>query len=126
MTGGCDDRPEIRPEVIQAVYSALMDLDPSRLGSIAGLGVTPAERNQAEKLYLASMLAGMDQQERAVDAIVTLYGETRITGDTSWPELFDNLTPDRAVKLRGLYDALPDGARAEYDKRYGHPENLPQ
>ncbi len=38
-----------------------------------------------------------------------------------WADLFDSLAPERAVQLGTLYEALPDGARAEYDRRYGRP-----
>ncbi len=39
----------------------------------------------------------------------------------TWAQLFDDLTPDRAARLGELYDVLPDGARVEYDVRYGGP-----
>jgi hypothetical protein len=43
---------------------------------------------------------------------------------SSWEQLFDDLTPDRAARLGELYDVLPDGARTEYDRRYGRPEDI--
>ena len=42
----------------------------------------------------------------------------------SWEQLFDDLTPERAARLGSLYDALPEGARAEYDRRYGRPQDI--
>lgn len=49
-----------------------------------------------------------------------LIGDRKLTKPT-WANLFDGLTAERAVRLRDLYDALPDGARAESDRRYGYP-----
>lgn len=42
----------------------------------------------------------------------------------TWGQLFDDLTPERAARLGELYDALPDGARVEYDRRYGRPAEI--
>lgn len=63
------------------------------------------------------LLRGMDAMLKATE----LIGDRKLSEPT-WADLFDGLTPDRAEQLRDLYDALPDGARAEYDRRYGYPE----
>jgi hypothetical protein len=52
-----------------------------------------------------------------------LIGDRKL-GEVTWADLFNGLTPDRAEQLRDLYGALPDGARDEYDRRYGRPQNI--
>jgi hypothetical protein len=123
VTGG---EPEPRPEVVQAIFSALIDMDPGKLAPLqeAGIMITPAEREQAEGLYHASMLASMDQRERWLEAMQVLTSNRKLTGGTSWSDLFDSLGPEHASQLRGLYDAMPDGARAEYDRRHGRPKEI--
>jgi len=116
-----EDAAEIRPEVVQAVFSALTDIDLARLAPLEETGITPAERKQAEALFTASLEASLGHRERTLQAMQILIGERNLSGDPAWPHLFDRLTPERAEQLRDLYDALPDGARAEYDRRYGRP-----
>jgi hypothetical protein len=118
--------PEIRPDVVQAVFSALIDMDPDKLTPLeaAGIRITPAEREQADKLYHASMLASMHQRERWLKAVQVLTSSRKLSEDTSWSDLFDSLGPEHASQLRELYDAMPDGARTEYDRRYGRPEEI--
>jgi hypothetical protein len=110
-----------RPEVVQALFSALVDMDPGELDKIAGTGITPAERRQAEDLFAATLAASLPQRERFPEAMRVLIGDRKLQEGTTWQELFDSLTPERAVVLEGLYDGLPDGARAEWDHRYGRP-----
>ncbi len=38
------DEPEVRPEVVRAIFSALIDMDPEKLALLAVAGITPAER----------------------------------------------------------------------------------
>ena len=45
------DQSGIRPEVVQAIFSALVDMDPLEANRIR---ITPAERKQADELYLAA------------------------------------------------------------------------
>ena len=101
-------------------------MDPFVLAPLAekGIRITTAERRQADELYLASIIASSDQRERFVKAMQVLIGDRRYAAPPGWSGLFDSLTPERAAQLRDLYDALPDGARAEYDQRYGHPEDI--
>ena len=40
------NEPQPRPEVVQALFSALVDMDPGELAKIAETGITPAERSQ--------------------------------------------------------------------------------
>ncbi len=126
MTEPPRDEPEVRPEVVQAVFSALVDMDPDKLAplEVSGTRVTPAERKQAEELYAASLRASRDQRERWLKAMQVLTGDRKLTEGTGWPDLFDDLTAERLEQLRELYDAMPDPARAEYDRRYGRPENI--
>jgi hypothetical protein len=116
-----DSQP--RPEVVEAIFSALTDMDPSKLDvlSESGVQITPTERAAANDLYLASLIAGIGHKERWLQAMQILLGDHRRTVPPSWAELFDELTADRAAQLRNLYDDLPDGARAEYDRRHGRP-----
>jgi hypothetical protein len=101
-------------------------MDPGKLAPLqaAGIRITPAERKQAEDLCAASLLASHDQRERCLDAMQVLIGDRQFSTPPTWAELFDGLTPERASQLRELYDALSDGARAEYDRRYGRPEDI--
>jgi hypothetical protein len=113
------DQPPVRPEVVQAIFSALTDMDPGRLAPLlaAGIGITPAERKQADELYLASILASHDHRERWLRTVEILIGDRKFSSPPSWPELFDGLSREGAAELRDLYDAMSDGARAEYDRR---------
>jgi hypothetical protein len=109
------DQPPVRPEVVQAVFSALTDLDPGKIEDLlaTGTGVTPAEYQQAKDLYLASAIAGLDQQERKLKVFQVLTANRQLTEGTGWDDLYDSLTADQVAELRELYDAMPDGARAE-------------
>lgn len=120
---GGGSAPPVRPEVVQAVFSALIDMDPALLAPLAELGITPAERKQAEDLYLASMIARSDSLDRKGEVWELLINREWSSPPT-WEQLFDELSPERADRLGELYDALPDGARIEYDKRYGRPRSL--
>src|SRR5713101_6527932 len=70
------DESGIRPEVVQAIFSALVDMDPGKLAPLEanGIRITPAERKQADELYLASMLAGRGQRKRWLEAMQVLIG----------------------------------------------------
>ncbi len=107
-----------RPEVVQAVSDALMSLAPSRLEAIEG-SITPAEQAQAEHLFAAELEASQDYRDRRIRAWQIL-SEQPWPEEATWRQIFDLLTP-RAAALGDLYEALPDGARAEYDRRYGCP-----
>src|SRR5271169_3735181 len=50
------DESGIRPELVQAIFSALVDMDPGKLAPLEanGIRITPAERKQADELYLAA------------------------------------------------------------------------
>jgi hypothetical protein len=55
------DESGIRPEVVQAIFSALVDMDPGKLAPLEanGIRITPAERKQADELYLACSRAAV-------------------------------------------------------------------
>lgn len=116
--------PQPRPEVVQALFSALTDMNPGELDMLEETGITPAERSQAEDLFAASIEASLPRRQRFVEAMSILADGGKLQGDPTWQELFDSLTPERAAALRDLYDALPDGARAEWDSRYGRPAGI--
>jgi hypothetical protein len=120
MTQPNDPSGTVRPEVVQAIFSALIDMDPARLAPLAELGIAPAERKEAEDLYLASMIARSDHLDRKGEVWELLISREWSSPPT-WEQLFDELSPERAARLGELYDALPDGARIEYDRRYGRP-----
>jgi len=110
--------PPPRPEVVQAIYSALIDTDPAKLASLTS--ITPAERKQGEDLFLATMLATEDHRDRQADAWEVLTARPW-PPDATWEQVFDGLTPERAARLGELHDALPEGARIECARRYGQP-----
>jgi hypothetical protein len=70
------------------------------------------------------MLARSGQRKRGLDAMQALIRNRKLSAGTTWHNLFDGLSPEHVSQLRDLYDALPDGARAEYDRRYGQPEDI--
>jgi hypothetical protein len=119
-----DERPEVRPEVVEATFQALTSGDPANLIALETEGgtVTPAERAAAEDLYLAAAPGDLEYRDRKVEAIVLLAGTGGLADRPTWADLFDRFSPERLPELAGLYDALPDGARAEYDRRYGQPD----
>jgi hypothetical protein len=91
-------------------------------------GDTPRRRaargdRQAGALFAASLGVSPGLRERELQAMQILIGDRKL-GEVTWADLFDGLTPERAGQIRDLYDALPDGARAEYDRRYGRPRNV--
>ena len=123
------DEPEIRPEVVQAIFSAMADNNSAKLNDLLRSGVTTGEYLQAMNQYGESPASespvsesahvAPDNHQREFEAIKLLAGDRQLTDATGWPDLFDGLTPERAAQLRDLYHALPEGARAEYDRRYG-------
>ena len=123
------DEPEIRPEVVQAIFSAMADNDSAKLNDLLRSGVTTGEYLQAMNQYGESpagespagesAYVAPDDHQREFEAIKLLAGDRPLADATGWPDLFDGLTPERVAQLRDLYYALPEGARAEYDRRYG-------
>ncbi len=61
------EQPPVRPEVVQAVFSGLIDMDPGKLAPLeaAGIGITPAEQRQADQLYAASIEASFREENGA-------------------------------------------------------------
>ncbi len=123
------DEPEIRPEVVQAIFSAMADNNSAKLNDLLRSGVTTGEYLQAMNQYGESpagdtpsgesAYVAPDHHQREFEAIKLLAGDRPLADATGWPDLFDGLSPERAAQLRDLYNALPEGARAEYDRRYG-------
>jgi hypothetical protein len=112
--------------MVQAMYDALMSMDAARLEALghSGSPATPVERRRAEERFAAALLAGeIDQDPRAQvwHVLFTRQWESPPT----FEQLFDDLTPERAARLGELYEALPEGARAEYDRRYEPPGPAP-
>ena len=122
------DEPEIRPEVVQAIFSAMADNNSAKLNDLLRSGVTTGEYLQAMNQYGESPAGespsgegahvAPDSHQREFEAIKLLAGDRQLADATGWPDLFDGLTPERVAQLRDLYNALPEGARAEYDRRY--------
>ena len=107
---------EVRPEVVAAIVTALRETDPSNLPADA----TRAEKDAAKDEYFSSLVAGRDQRERQTRAWELLL--TRSHEDPpSWRQLFDELPESSISQLAELYDALPEGAQAEYARRFGAP-----
>ena len=118
-----DPEPAPRPEIVQAIYDALMSMDAVALQTLeqSVMPISPTERRRAEELFAASMLAGEDRLDRRTEVWHVLIARHWDTAP-SWEQLFDDLTPERAARLGELYEALPDGGRAEFDRRYPTPE----
>jgi hypothetical protein len=107
---------QVRPEVVAAIVTALQETDPSNLPADA----TRAEKDAAKDRYLSGMVAERAQRERQTRAWELLL--TRSYDEPpSWQQLFDELPESSLSQLGELYDALPEGAQAEYTRRYGAP-----
>jgi hypothetical protein len=106
----------VRPEVVAAIVTALQETDPSNLPPDA----TRAEKDAAKDSYLSGMVADRAQRDRQTRAWELLL--TRAHQDPpSWSQLFDELPESSLGELGELYDALPEGAQAEYARRFGTP-----
>jgi hypothetical protein len=93
--------PQVRPEVVHAVFSAIIDQDTTTLKALAETGVTQAELSQAENLVHASLQADesrLDRQEEAWHVLIT----RKWPSPPTWQQLFDDLTHERAARLREL------------------------
>ncbi len=107
---------QVRPEVVAAIVRALQETDPSDLPADA----TRAEKDAAKDQYLSGMVAvraQRDRQTRAWELLLTRSHED----PPSWRQLFDELPESSISQLAELYDALPEGAQAEYARRFGAP-----
>jgi hypothetical protein len=126
---GLPGENEIRPDVVQAILAAMAGNDSAKLNDLLRSGVSTAEYVEAMSLYGESPASlygesadlAPDSHQQEFDALRLLAGDLRLTDAAGWPDLFDGLTPERVLRLRELYDALPHGAQAEYNRRYGHP-----
>jgi hypothetical protein len=107
---------QVRPDVVAAIVTALKDTDPSNLPPDA----TRAEKDAAKDRYLSGMVAERGQRDRQTRAWELLL--TRSHDDPpSWRTLFDELPESSLAELGELFDALPEGARTEYTRRFGTP-----
>jgi len=107
---------QVRPEVVAAIVTALQETDPSNLPADA----TRAEKDAAKDRYLSGLVAERAQRERQTRAWELLL--TRSYDEPpSWRQLFDELPESSLSQLGELYDALPEGAQAEYTRRFGAP-----
>lgn len=107
----------VRPDVVDAILASLTTMDPGKLDKLTESGVTPAEHGRAMDLFLSMEVASQDYRDRQVEVWKVLISG-RYDSPPSWAQIFDDLTPERVDRLHELYDALPDGARAEFDRRY--------
>lgn len=106
----------IRPEVVDAIVRALQDTDPSGLPDDA----TRAEKDAAKDRWFTRTAAERGQRERQTRAWELLLTRSYDEPPT-WRQLFDDLPAGTATELGELYDALPEGAQAEYSARFGTP-----
>ena len=107
---------QVRPEVVEAIVTALQETDPSNLPADA----TRAEKDAAKDRYLSGVVAERaqrDRQHRAWELLLTRGHDE----PPSWEQLFDELPESSHSQLAELYDALPEGAQAEYARRFGAP-----
>jgi hypothetical protein len=124
---------ELRPDIVRAIIRAMADNDSATLNDLLRGGVTTAEYVAAMNAYgegttVVDVVADVpeppsrrDRSDRDFEVVKLLVGERMPEGATGWPDLFDALPLGRLPQLHELYDALPDGARAEYDRRFGPP-----
>jgi hypothetical protein len=106
----------VRPEVVDAIVAALTATDPAGLPEDA----TRAEKDAARDLFFtrtAAERAQRDRQSRAWELLLT----RSYADPPTWAQLFDDLPPGSVTELGELHDALPAGAQAEYDRRFGAP-----
>ena len=111
------EQDQVRPEVVDAIFAVLQgDDDPAGLPASA----TRAEKDAAKDRYLSEVLAERSKRDRQAQAWELLL--TRSHDDPpSWQQLFDELPQSSLDELGELYDALPEGAQAEYTRRFGAP-----
>ncbi|HEV7725779.1 MAG TPA: hypothetical protein VGO74_02515 [Modestobacter sp.] len=110
------ESPQVRPDVVAAIVAALKDTDPSNLPADA----TRAEKDAAKDRYLSDLVAARDQRDRQAQAWELLVTRSH-DEPPSWSQLFDELPESSLAQLGDLYDALPEGAQAEYARRFGAP-----
>jgi hypothetical protein len=110
-----------RPEVVQAIFKALSEMDPFALAPLTGRGVTDDEHQEAQRLFAASLMASSGFHDRQAEVWEVLL-HRQWDSPPSWQQLFDDLEDGGREKLAALYDAMPAGARVEYDRRFGRPD----
>ena len=89
------DEPEIRPEVVQAIFSAMADNDSDKLNDLLRSGVTTGEYLQAMNEYGESPATqspssegahvAPDNYQREFEAIKLLAGDRQLTDATGGP-----------------------------------------
>ncbi|TFV49525.1 hypothetical protein [Blastococcus sp. TF02A-35] len=113
---------EIRADVVQVLIDLVIAPSPDVLRRMQLLDrVTDAEQRAANDLILAALLASQDHRDRGMQVWDILL-RRQWDSPPSWIQLFDELEERHVDQLRELYDVLPDGARHEFDRRYGRPE----
>jgi hypothetical protein len=118
--GETGDEAGIRPEVSEALFRALQEEDSAGITGLEAAGISADERKRAQWLFRVTQAeARLDREGEVWHLLITRQWASTPTME----ELFGELTPDRAARLGELYDVMPDAVRAEYDRRYGHPEN---
>ena len=106
----------VRPDVVDAIVGVLKGGDPAALPA----GATKEEKAAAKDRYLGEFLAERSLRDRQAQAWELLLTRSYDEAPT-WQRIFDDLSPEAAEELEGLYDALPAGAQEEYARRYGAP-----
>ena len=107
---------QVRPDVVEAIVGVLKGGDAAALPE----GATPAEKAAAKDSYLSDFLAERGKRDRQSQAWELLLTRSYDEPPT-WAQIFDDLDPAVHAELGDLFDALPEGAREEYVRRYGEP-----
>ena len=110
---------DVRPEVVAAIVGVLKGGDPAALPP----GATPEEKTAAKDAYLSEFVAERSKRDRQAQAWELLLTRSYDEPPT-WGRIFDDLDPAVHTELGTLFDALPEGARAEYVRRYGEPSGV--
>ncbi|WP_286690031.1 MULTISPECIES: hypothetical protein [unclassified Aeromicrobium] len=110
----------IHAEVVDAIVKAWTALDPSALQGLSE--VTREEKEAADALILEAFSLRQPQGEAFLKVYEVFQDAGLKVAGMSWPEVFDRLDDSHIARLRELYPAIPQGGRAEFDRRFGRPD----
>ena len=121
-----EDRDDIRPEVVEALMDAQLDLDVSAMARIETFipAVTQAELAAAQRgigqVYLDRFESG--DSERQFEVWEILLTTRLVASHLSWLQIWSALTDVQRDRLVELYDVLPEPLVAIVDDyRNGEP-----
>ncbi|MDT0277431.1 MULTISPECIES: hypothetical protein [Blastococcus] len=110
---------QVRPDVVEAIVGVLKGGDAAALPE----GATSAEKAAAKDSYLSEFVAERGKRDRQSQAWELLLTRSYDEPPT-WGRIFDDLDPAVHSELGDLFDALPEGAKEEYVRRYGEPSGV--